>query len=139
MIIAKFASKYGVAVLALSMAACGGSAPLIGSRSLPDEMAVVAGPPLTLPPNFELRPPQEQKASRADALRNQDPSVQAKTILVGESAAQAQGEVDPWIAEQANVKKADPTIREKLHAENNPAPENEKDGGFLGLFGGDDE
>ncbi len=137
MTITKNVSKYGVAVLALSMAACGGSAPLIGSRSLPDEMAVVSGPPLTLPPNFELRPPQEQKQSRADALRSQDSSVQAKTILVGEAAAAPQGEVDPWIAEQANVKKADPTIREKLNAENAPASD-EKDNGFLGMFGGDD-
>lgn len=138
MTISKVIPKYGVVLLALSVTACGGTAPLIGSRSLPDEMAVVAGPPLTLPPSFELRPPQEQKQSRAEALRSQDASSRAKTILVGETAAAPKGDVDPWLAEQANVKKADPNIREKLNAENNPVAE-EKDNGFLGLFGGDDE
>lgn len=131
-----FVKLASLGVVAL-LAACGGSTPLVGSKSLPDEMAVVAGPPLTLPPNFDLRPPQEQQQSRAEALRAQDSSVRAKTILVGETSAADTGDVDPWIAEQANVKKADPNIREKLDAENAPAPEKEDDG-FLGLFKGGD-
>lgn len=131
-------TPHGIALVALMLVGCGGTAPLVGSRRLPDEMAVVAGPPLTLPPSFELRPPKEQSQSRADALRNQDTSMQAKTILMGEAAATSKGEVDPWIAEQANVKKADPNIREKLNAENAPASEDDKDNGFLGLFGGDE-
>lgn len=130
--------SFAATLLALGLAGCGGNSPLIGSKALPDEMAVVAGPPLTLPPNFELRPPVEQKQSVAEALRAQDASVKAETILVGEAPAKPQGTVDPWLAEQAGVKKADPNIRQKLDAENAP-PKEEKDKGFLGLFGGGDD
>ena len=41
--------------LAVMLSACG-STPLL-SNSTPDEMAVVDGPPLTLPPDFDLRRP----------------------------------------------------------------------------------
>ena len=130
--------NYSVFAVALLLVSCGGSAPLVGNKKLPDEMAVVAGPPLTLPPNFELRPPQQKRLSQAEALRAEDASTKAQTILVGEVNTKNQGEVDPWIAEQAGTRKADPNIRQVLDAENAP-PAPEKDNGFLGLFGGDDE
>jgi len=131
--------KYSIFALALLLYGCGGgNAPLVGNKRLPDEMAVVAGPPLTLPPNFELRPPQQQKQSVAEALRAEDASNKAKAILVGDTAPKAAGQVDPWLAEQAGTQKADPNIRQVLDAENAP-PAPKKDKGFLGLFGGDDE
>ena len=46
------------ALMLLSLAACGGVADTLGlGRNPPDEFAVVDRPPLSLPPDFELRPP----------------------------------------------------------------------------------
>lgn len=129
--------KYSILASALFLVGCGGGS-LVGSKGLPDEMAVVAGPPLTLPPSFDLRPPQQQKQNAAEALRAEDASNKAKAILVGDTAPKTEGTVDPFLAEQAGTRKADPNIREVLDADNAP-PAPEKDKGFLGLFGGDDE
>ncbi len=51
--------KMAILGVVLCVAACGGTAESLGfGRNPPDEFAVVERPPLSLPPEFSLRPPQ---------------------------------------------------------------------------------
>lgn len=90
-----------------------GCGSLASSGQAPDELAVISGPSLTVPPNFELRPPQEAQLSQADALRNQDASKDAKKILLGAEESVAKSK-DVWLLQKAKADKADPLIRQIL-------------------------
>jgi hypothetical protein len=94
-----------VAATALGLTACGGvKNPL--ERTLPDETQVIAGPSLSLPPSFELRPPRSGDANEA-VLRA--PGLQPV------SGAGAEG----WLVNRAQAEAgtaADANIRESLEA-----------------------
>ena len=45
-----------IIALMLMLSACSGNDNLLGGKNSPDEFEVVIRPPLTLPPNFSLRP-----------------------------------------------------------------------------------
>lgn len=114
------------------MAACGDTK-LLGDRAIPDEMMVVEGPPLSLPPNFNLRPP--RKGEAAPVL---DGGNTAQKILTGTPAAAADGtaETPEWLLKKAGAEKADPAIRETLEAEHKTEP---KQGFWNRLTGGGDK
>ena len=95
---------------AFTLVGCGS---LVGSNNMPDEMAVISGPPLTLPPNFELRPPQEQQASKAQAIRDESSGDDAKSILMGGEADSKEADTS-WLLEQSGADAANPQIREML-------------------------
>lgn len=90
-----------------------GCGQLVSSGGMPDEMAVVSGPPLTLPPNFELRPPSEQKASKAEAIRKESSSAEAQAILMGQSDGK-KAEGTDWLLDKAGADDANPDIRQTL-------------------------
>lgn len=71
----------------MALGGCGGVRQSLGLvRSSPDEFAVVAKPPLVLPPDFGLRPP----APGAPPLATQaDPAVQAAAALATAAPATA--------------------------------------------------
>lgn len=123
--------KYVWLVLAATLpfvTACGDTR-LLGSRAIPDEMSVVEGPPLSLPPHFNLRPPRA-----GEEVRVLDGGATAQQILTGTPAAASDGTVNEpnWLLQQAGADKADPAIREQLAAEQTAEPEK----GFWSRFGG---
>src|SRR3546814_3783949 len=77
-----------VAGLALAVSACGGFRENLGlTKQSPDEFRVVSRAPLTLPPDYNLRPPEpgaprpqvgtpSQPAERAVFANSQNPAVQ---------------------------------------------------------------
>src|SRR5689334_7871027 len=73
-------------VAALALGGCGGVRQTLGLvRNSPDEFAVVAKPPLTLPPDFGLRPP----VPGAPPMGQQaDPVAQAANALAPNAAPQ---------------------------------------------------
>jgi hypothetical protein len=80
------------------------------ARTLPDETQVLAGPSLSLPPSFELRPPLTGEAD--------------ETVLRGPTAASVSGTLntgaDVWLVQQAQQKAgvvADSEIRADLAAQ----------------------
>lgn len=74
------------AVLGLALAACGGVKDDLGlSKEAPDEFAVVRNAPLSLPPDFNLRPPKPGEVGDG-RLEQRD---QARALLVGGRAASA--------------------------------------------------
>ncbi len=102
----------GLAALALS--ACSEVRESLGlGRSPPDEFAVVDRPPLSMPPDFGLRPPQPgaPRPQEVDMKQRAD-----ETLFGGSAAAKSATDSEPSAAEKAlldqtGATKADPNIR----------------------------
>ncbi|MDP9127711.1 MAG: DUF3035 domain-containing protein [Pseudomonadota bacterium] len=107
-------------VATVMLAACGEIREDLGlGRNPPDEFAVVDRPPLSLPPDFDLRPPQpgaerpqavnlSQRAS--DVLFAGDQSATAPTVSEPSDAEKA-------LLETAGANKVDPDIRKIVDRE----------------------
>jgi hypothetical protein len=104
-----------IAGLALALSACGGFREQLGmNKQSPDEFRVVSRAPLTLPPDYSLRPPEPgaprpqvgtsaQQAERAVFANSQAPTQQQAVVprTAGEQALLA----------AAGAEQADPNIR----------------------------
>lgn len=117
-----------IAVMVVVLQGCA----LVGS-SVPDETRVVDGPALSLPPDYELKPPSEL----AKKEHSYQAAEKAKGVLLGSKAEpQQKSEGDDWLVSQAG--KADSGIREQLEAEASAMEEAEKAGWFNKMWGGDE-
>lgn len=106
----------GLVMAGLVLAGCTGIRQSLGlEKSVPDEFTVVRKAPLTLPPDFGLRPPQPG-APRPSAI---NPTQQAQAALGGaspqEDSERTPGEVA--LLREAGVAQADSNIRRILLAE----------------------
>lgn len=104
-----------IAGLALALSACGGFREQLGmNKQSPDEFRVVSRAPLTLPPDYSLRPPEPgaprpqvgtsaQQAERAVFANSQTPAQQQTAVprTAGEQA----------LLNAAGAEQADPNIR----------------------------
>lgn len=100
----------------LVLSGCSGAKQTLGlERSAPDEFAVVRRAPLSLPPEYTLRPP----VPGAPRPQEQAVSEQAKEAVLGRSTPShyslSKGENS--LLQQVNVEGIDPSIREKVDAE----------------------
>ncbi len=138
----------GLLLAAWGLAACGETS-VLGSRQPPDELMVVDGPPLSLPPDFTLRPPRGG-SDQEKAVRSQEKyEKQAETLLLTNGASKTEvpimqpvAPVDSWLIEKAGGE-GDPNIRKKLEKENS-AIEREESKSWLTrqkekVFGSEDE
>ncbi|MDR3450094.1 MAG: DUF3035 domain-containing protein [Alphaproteobacteria bacterium] len=101
---------------ALALSACGEVREDLGlGRSPPDEFAVVERAPLSMPPDFSLRPP------RPGAPRPQgvDPTQQASEALFNSPPPSSgnQSSAEKALLSQAGAAGADPSIRETVDHE----------------------
>jgi len=109
------------------------------SRSAPDEFRVVSRPPLSVPPDFTLRPP-----SASDVSPNQPTaSEQAKSQLRGASAKPAAKKAASSSAESQFLKRAgaanaDAGVRDKL-VEEKIAVQDEEGGSWWDSLGSEPE
>ena len=113
-----------MATLLVALSGCGGAADTLGlGRNAPDEFAVVDRPPLSLPPDFDLRPP------RPGAPRPQEVKMQerASRTLFGANAKKSFAESgssdssasdsEKALLDSAGAAKADANIRETIDRE----------------------
>jgi len=104
------------AIAVLALAGCEQTKKSLGlGKQPPDEFQVVRQAPLSVPPDFGLRPP-EPGAPRP---QEEEPRDQAEAILIGDAAVAA--ESSPGIAEiltQAGASEADPSIRRQINEDN---------------------
>lgn len=126
-----------IATLILALSACSGFRKQMGlTKQSPDEFKVVARAPLTLPPDFSLRPPEpgiprpqegttSQQAKNA-VFRNQQPQATAVDQNFG-SDDRSLGEVS--LLKAAGAGQSDPNIRRVIDAETNRI--NTESGDFL--------
>ena len=112
----------GLLALMATLPACSGVGDALGlGKSAPDEFAVLRSAPLTLPPDYQLRPP------RPGAPRPNETSLreQAETVLLNESGAHTAGETgagavtqgEAALIEQADATEVDPAIRQIVDRE----------------------
>ncbi|MDE0050893.1 MAG: DUF3035 domain-containing protein [Rhodospirillales bacterium] len=115
------AAGIGALALAAVLSACeGGIGDALGlGKNAPDEFAVVRSAPLTLPPDFSLRPPRPGEA-RPDVVPLRD---QARDALLGEAGAAdgpamgAASQGEAAFIEQAGAGDVDPNIRHVVDRE----------------------
>lgn len=102
------------ALLLLGLTACdGGVKDTLGlNREAPDEYTVVSRPPLSLPPDFSLRPPQPGAAPRMTPADQQ-----ARGLITGKETASSGATTttasDNFLR-RLGADKADPSIRDTL-------------------------
>ncbi|MGH6719177.1 MAG: DUF3035 domain-containing protein [Alphaproteobacteria bacterium] len=104
------------AVVVVALAGCEQTKKSLGlGKQPPDEFQVVRQAPLSVPPDFGLRPP-EPGAARP---QEEEPRDQAQAILLGDAAAAAAA--SPGVADllaQAGAAEADPEIRRQINEDN---------------------
>jgi hypothetical protein len=105
-----------VAVLAAATAAsgCAGLSRAIGAtKSSPDEFRVVTQAPLTLPPDYNLRPPRPGEPRPQELA----PGDEARVALFGEEVGQAASQGERSLVAHAGAEAADPNIRDTIDFE----------------------
>lgn len=132
---------YLLLVPVLALAGCSG----LASNNSPDELSVIDAAPLTLPPNFDLRPPRE--GEKTGTMKVQEPSLKrAEDIALDLPYEEDQkmpktkstGTEDAWLLEKAGSDNRDESIRLKLEVEAAPEEDNQP-GWFERTFGSKDE
>ena len=101
---------------ALALSACSDVKEELGvGRNSPDEFTVVKRAPLTLPPDYTLRPPGEA----ANTEQTADAASQAKAAVLGKDTAPvAAGAADKTMLEKLGVASIDPDIRKQIDEDN---------------------
>jgi len=103
-----FAIAAGMTVLGMGLAGCQTTAKALGmTKVVPDEFRVVTKAPLTVPPDYSLRPPTPGEP-RPQELQ---PESAARTALLGQRAAEQRSEGEKLLAAKAGADKADPLVR----------------------------
>jgi Protein of unknown function (DUF3035) len=98
----------GALVLAgFALSACGGGESLGFGKVTPDEFRVVAKAPLTLPPEYALRPPTPGEP-RPQELQ---PESAARLAVLGQQAAVQRSDGEKLLSAKVGAAKADPLIR----------------------------
>lgn len=98
------------------LSACSNTKEQLGlNKKSPDEFAVIKHAPLSMPPDYSLRPPQPG----APRPQEQESSLEARSTLLGETQQQAVTATDAESALllQAGGNMADPAIRQKIDHE----------------------
>ena len=105
-----------VMALFLSLAACSSVKKELGvGRNSPDEFAVIKRAPLTLPPDYALRPPGDP----AEARDAENAAEKARTTLMGKSNTAAEkGAAESALLGKIGVGDANPDIRRMIDEEN---------------------
>lgn len=105
-----FALVMGLAVIT---AGCG-SSKLGANRNAPDEFAIVTKAPLTVPPDFALRPPKPGEA-RPEALSTSD---RTRELLIGDASSNPPSNGELALLQTLGAQDIDKNIRAILAAEN---------------------
>ena len=105
-----------LAVLAAASAATGCSSvnrAMGAARTAPDEFRVVTQAPLTLPPDYSLRPPRPGE-TRPEELQ---PSQDARAALFGQGIARGASQGERTLVANAGAEAVDPNIRDTIDYE----------------------
>lgn len=98
----------GVAALGMGLSGCSSAGKALGmTKVVPDEFRVVTKAPLTVPPDYALRPPTPGQP-RPQELQ---PESAARTALLGARSSEARSQGEKLLVAKAGADKADPLVR----------------------------
>lgn len=101
-------AAFALLVGAAGLASCQSTSRALGlGKVTPDEYKVVSKAPLTLPPDYALRPPHPGEP-RPQELQ---PESAARTALLGQRQAEQRDDAEKLLASKAGADKADPLVR----------------------------
>jgi hypothetical protein len=145
----------GLPIISLAMvSACGiGETLGLGGERGPDEYRVISAPPLSVPPEFDLKPPQKggsdsptiNAAEQAkEVLRGKEPNLVGQRPALDNTIqsydSPAKSAADSKLLEKAGATESRPDIRSEIDADAKPKPEDEsKWSNFFGLFGSSED
>jgi len=123
MSVLKFKNIAGLLVATVALSACGGAKEMLGlEKTAPDEFAVYSRAPLSLPPDYALKPPKPG----ADRPQGESEKTKAQRALTGRYAAKqpvnttGYKDMSPGLKsllQQTGALDADPTVRQKIDRE----------------------
>ena len=97
-----------VAALGVALSGCAAAGRALGvTKVVPDEFRVVTKAPLTVPPDYSLRPP----APGEPRPQELQPESAARTALLGSRQGEARSEGEKLLVAKAGAEKADPLVR----------------------------
>lgn len=103
-----------MAAAAATVSGCGTLSRSLGADKVsPDEFRVVTSAPLTLPPDYSLRPPRPGEP-RPQEL---DPETEARAALFGEDIARGASAGERTFVAAAGAEATDPNIRDQIDYE----------------------
>ncbi|MEM0929014.1 MAG: DUF3035 domain-containing protein [Pseudomonadota bacterium] len=85
-----------------------------GGKRTPDEFAVITKPPLTVPPDYALRPPRPGEL-RPETLSS---SERTEQLLLGDRSSAPPSDGELQLIQNVGALSVDPSIRDLLNAEN---------------------
>ena len=99
---------FGVAALGMGLSGCSAAGRALGmTKVVPDEFRVVTKAPLTVPPDYSLRPPTPGEP-RPQELQ---PESAARSALLGSRNAEERSQGEKLLVSKAGADKADPLVR----------------------------
>lgn len=114
--------------------------PLLSGKKAPDELSVIEGPALYLPPSFDLRPPSEMEARPHETANTQG---KAEELITGKPITTTVVPANnDWLVKRAGGDARDENIRARLEAEEKAKTEvkkQEENKGFFGRLFSDEE
>jgi hypothetical protein len=106
--VAALALTAGMGALGFGLSGCNSAAQALGiTKVTPDEFRVVTKAPLTIPPDYSLRPPNPGEP-RPQELQ---PESAARSAILGIRASEQRSEGEKLLASKAGGDKADPLVR----------------------------
>jgi hypothetical protein len=106
--VAALALTTGMGALGFGMSGCSSAAQALGvTKVTPDEFRVVTKAPLTIPPDYSLRPPTPGEP-RPQELQ---PESAARNAVLGARASEQRSDGEKLLAAKAGGDKADPLVR----------------------------
>jgi hypothetical protein len=103
-----FVLTAGLAALGMGLSGCETAGKALGmTKVVPDEFRVVTKAPLTVPPDYSLRPPTPGEP-RPQELQ---PESAARVALIGQRAAEQRSQGEKLLSSKAGGDKADPLVR----------------------------
>ena len=109
-----------IAILIVVLSACTSVKKELGiARNSPDEFTVIKRAPLTLPPEYNLKPPVDKNdVANEDVLKSKASNV-AKQAIIGKSVEKQQiNEADDLLLSKMGANDADPNIRAQIDKDN---------------------
>ncbi len=103
-----------------AMAGCGGVGKSLGfGKQSPDEFAVVRNAPLTLPPDYTLRPPRPgaQRPQEETIRQKAENTVFTRAVETNDPSSQLESEGEYALLRQAGALETNPNIKREINEE----------------------